>query len=137
MTQQPVQDAARDPMARWHHMVAARDLSELADLVAADGVFLSPVVHAPQVGRALVVKYLTAALSVLNNGTFRYVGEWRAERSAVLEFELELDGLYANGVDIIHWDEDGRITTFKVMMRPLKAVNAVIPRMAALLQAAG
>lgn len=113
--------------------MAAKDLGPLDSLVAEDAVFLSPAVHTPQQGKALVLKYLTAALGVLNNETFRYVGEWTGPNSAVLEFELELDGIYLNGVDIIHWNDEGRIVRFKVMIRPLKGLNAVIPHMMAAL----
>lgn len=69
----------------------------------------------------------------LGNDTFRYVGEWRAERSVVLEFVCEVDGLTINGVDMIWWDEAGLITRFKVMVRPLKAINLLHEKMRALL----
>ena len=64
------------------------------------------------------------------NESFRYVGEWFGERSAVLEFEATLDGLFINGIDIIHWDDHGRVLRFKVMVRPLKALQTVVPLMA-------
>jgi hypothetical protein len=92
-------------------------------LLAEDVVFASPVVHTPQRGKAITLKYLSAALYVLFNETFRYVGEWRAARSAVLEFVTTMDGVEINGVDIIDWNEDGRIVQFKVMARPLKGIN--------------
>lgn len=91
------------------------------------------MVFAPQRGKALTAAYLAAALQVLGNAHFRYVREVVSERDAVLEFEAELDAVYVNGVDLIHWDEAGRITDFKVMVRPLKAVNALHQRMAAAL----
>jgi hypothetical protein len=124
-----------DPIARWHRAVEAKDFAATEDLLAEDAVFYSPVVHSPQAGKALTAKYLRAAMAVLNTPSFRYVGEWRSERSAVLEFEVALDGVHVNGVDMIRWNEEGRIVWFKVMMRPLKALNAVIPRMAEQLQA--
>jgi len=114
-----------DTIARWHEVVKSRDLAALKDLIAADAVFESPVVHTPQVGGPITVKYLAGALQVLNNDTFRYEGEWRAERSAVLEFATEIEGITVNGVDIISWNEAGKITHFKVMIRPLKAINLV------------
>lgn len=114
-----------DPIARWHAVVEARDLRALEHLIAEDAVFESPVVHTPQVGKAITVKYLAGALQVLNNETFRYAGEWRAERSAVLEFACEIEGIAVNGVDIISWNEAGKINRFKVMIRPLKAINLV------------
>jgi SnoaL-like domain len=118
----------------WHAVVAQRDVAKLADLLAEDVVFLSPVVHKPQAGKALTLGYLTAALHVLNNADFRYVGSWYAAKSAVLEFETTVDGIVINGVDMIDWNEDGRITRFKVMVRPLKAINLLHQLMAAMLE---
>jgi hypothetical protein len=123
-----------DPIARWHALAAARDAAALADLVADDAVFQSPAVHTPQAGKPLVLAYLRAALAVLGNDSFRYLGEWRGERSAVLEFEATLDGMYLNGVDMIRWNEAGKITHFKVMVRPVKGLQALIGRMAERLQ---
>ncbi|ACG77604.1 conserved hypothetical protein [Phenylobacterium zucineum HLK1] len=108
---------------RWHSVVRTRDRAALAGMIAEGAVFESPVVHTPQQGKAITVKYLESALEVLNNETFRYLGEWRAERSAVLEFACEIEGITINGVDMIWWDEAGRIVRFKVMIRPLKAIN--------------
>jgi hypothetical protein len=83
----------------------------------------------------MVVMYLSAALRILAGPSFRYVREIVGERDAMLEFETEMDGIVVNGVDIIQWNEAGRIVEFKVMLRPLKAVNLIHDRMAALLQA--
>jgi hypothetical protein len=112
-----------DPIVRWKAIAKAQDVAALEDLLAEDVVFHSPVVHTPQRGRAITVKYLSAALHVLYNETFRYVGEWRAPRSAVLEFVTVIEGIEIDGVDMIDWNEDGRISQFKVMARPLKAIN--------------
>jgi hypothetical protein len=111
--------------------VESGDPARLEALIADEAVFQSPAVHKPQEGKANVLKYLRAAVVVLNSGSFRYLGEWRGERTAVLEFEAEVDALTVNGVDMIWWDESGKITRFKVMLRPLRALNAVIPHMAA------
>jgi hypothetical protein len=110
-------------ISRWHEMVAASDFAALHDMTAEDATFESPVVHAPQVGGAITVKYLKSAMQLLNNGSFHYVGEWRAEQSAVLEFACETEGVTINGVDMIWWNESQEITRFKVMVRPLKAIN--------------
>jgi hypothetical protein len=93
------------------------------------------VVHTPQVGKAITKKYLAAAFHVFFNESFRYVREVSARRDAVLEFEVELDGIIVNGVDMIAWNEAGKITEFKVMLRPLKAVNLIHQKMAAMLAA--
>lgn len=117
------------PIERWHTIVKTRDLQALDALLADGVVFQSPIVHTPQVGKVITTKYLAAATAVLNNGTFAYLNEWFGNTSAVLEFRCTLDdggtGITVNGVDIIEWDADGRICSFKVMIRPLKAINAL------------
>lgn len=122
-----------DPVHGWHAYVQSRDPADLSALIAEDCVFESPVVHSPQVGKAITEKYLLSALQVLNNDSFEYLGEWRAERSAVLEFGCVIDGIRINGVDMIWWNEDGLITRFKVMVRPLKAINMLHQKMGEML----
>jgi SnoaL-like domain len=126
---------AAEPIERWHEIVREGDPARLETLLAEDVVFLSPVVHTPQRGKAITSKYLAAALAVLGGADFRYVEQWLSERSAVLEFTTSIDGIEVNGVDIIGWNAEGRIDRFKVMVRPLKAIEAVRQRMAAALTA--
>ena len=123
------------PLAAWHRLVVTPDAAALDDLLADDAVFHSPVVHTPQRGKALTAAYLTAAFDVLSNDSFRYVREIVGASDAMLEFEVELDGIRVNGVDLIAWNADGKIVDFKVMIRPLKAIDVVQRRMAAVLQA--
>jgi hypothetical protein len=122
-------------VATWHRLVADRNTKGLASLLADDIVFHSPIVHTPQVGKALATQYLTAAAQVFSNASFRYVRELAAARDAVLEFQAEIDGVLVNGVDMIRWDDAGKIVEFKVMLRPLKAINLIHQKMAAMLQA--
>lgn len=118
----------------WHKLVASKSPEGLDDILA-DGVkFHSPVVHTPQKGKAITSLYLKAALDVLGNDSFRYVRELVDEHDAVLEFCAEVKGVMVNGVDLISWDDEGRITDFKVMLRPLQAVNVIHQEMAARLQ---
>ena len=124
-----------DTLAVWHELVATRNAKGLAALLSDQVVFHSPVVHTPQVGKAITAQYLRAAFNVFFNDTFRYVRETVAADHAVLEFQVEIDGIGVNGVDMISWDEAGRITAFKVMIRPLKAINLIHQKMAAMLQA--
>jgi hypothetical protein len=124
-----------NPVAAWHQIARTRDVRGLDSLLADDAVFYSPVVHTPQVGKAITTKYLAAAFQVFFNETFRYVRELRGDRDAVLEFELELEGLKVNGVDLIKWNDSGKIVEFKVMIRPLKAINLVHQKMGATLEA--
>lgn len=107
----------------WHRVVLEKDISLLDELIADDCVFHSPVVHSPQVGKALTKMYLSAAAMVLANDTFTYVREVIGESDAVLEFTAEVQGLHINGVDMIRWNDAGEIIDFKVMVRPLKAIN--------------
>ncbi|MDX9817015.1 MAG: nuclear transport factor 2 family protein [Smithellaceae bacterium] len=118
----------------WHRLVEARDAVGLDNILAENVVFHSPVVHTPQAGKPLTKLYLTAALHVLNNETFRYLREIISGNSAVLEFNTVIDGISINGVDMITWGKDGRITDFKVMIRPLKAINLVHKMMGEMLQ---
>ncbi|MGJ4948566.1 nuclear transport factor 2 family protein [Bradyrhizobium sp. HKCCYLS20291] len=107
----------------WYGYMRSHDLGALRELLHPDAVFESPVVHTPQRGRDITFKYLASAEKVLGGPGFKYVGEWRNATGAVLEFENEIEGINLNGVDIITFDDAGLITHFKVMVRPLKAIN--------------
>lgn len=124
------------PLETWHRLVRTHDASGLHGLLAEDAVFHSPVVHAPQHGRALVAAYLAAAFQVFGNPSFRYVRQVVGEHDAALEFETEIDGVHVNGIDLIHWNAQGRIDDFKVMIRPLKAIETIQRLMAQMLAAA-
>ena len=124
-----------ETLAIWHELVKTRNVRGLRDLLAEDVVFHSPVVHTPQPGRAVTTQYLGAAFQVFFNASFRYVREVVGPRDAVLEFQVEIDGITVNGVDMIRWNDDGQIVDFKVMIRPLKAINLIHQKMAAMLQA--
>jgi len=119
----------------WHRLVRTQDSAGLLELLAEDAVFHSPVVHTPQRGRALAHWYLAAAFRVFFNERFRYVRELVDGAHAVLEFETEIDGIVVNGVDMITWNAQDRIVDFKVMLRPLKAINIVHQQMARMLEA--
>ncbi len=124
-----------DVVADWHALLDSDDLSRLSEMLAEYAVFHSPVVHTPQRGKSLVTMYLTAAAQVLLASGFRYVREVVGPSDAVLEFTAELDGVHINGVDMFHWNADGKIDDFKVMIRPLKAVNLLHRMMADMLSA--
>lgn len=118
------------PVAAWHRVVEARDPALLDDLLAEDCVFRSPAVHTPQEGKAVTTAYLSAAMVVLGP-TLTYRREWYAEDSAVLHFAAELDGLSVDGIDMMTWGADGRLTEFAVMVRPVKALHKLMELMAA------
>lgn len=118
----------------WHELVRTRNAQGLDTLLADEVVFHSPVVHAPQVGKGIAARYLTAAFHVFFNESFRYVREIVGPYDAALEFQVEIDGIAVNGIDLIKWNDAGRIVEFKVLIRPLKAINLIHQKMAALLQ---
>lgn len=119
---------------RWIDIIDNNRTGELEGLLAEDAVFYSPAVFTPQRGRAVALQYLTAAAKLFGGNDFRYVNQWYAERSAVLEFTVDIDGIHVNGIDMIEWNDDDRIVSVKVMLRPFKALQTVIPKMAELLQ---
>jgi len=116
----------------WHDIVRERNPDRLDEVLAEDCVFLSPIVHTPQEGRELTKFYLAGAFNAFND-SFHYVKEVVTPQHAVLEFVCDMDGIIANGVDIMSFDEDGKIIEFKVMVRPLKAINLLHARMKAML----
>jgi len=133
-----------EPIARcvesWHSHLRGELPGGLDAILADDVVFLSPIVFSPQRGKELTKLYLNAAGATLLGGSepsaakFRYVKEILSGRHAVLEFETELAGKYVNGIDMLTCDDAGRITEFKVMIRPLQAINLLHQQMAAMLK---
>ena len=135
-----------ETVANWHEHLAGRLPGGLDALLADDVVFFSPIVFTPQEGKAITKLYLEAAYGALggepeagggngSGGAFRYTKQVLSGDTAVLEFETSVDGRYVNGVDIIRGDDDGRIIEFRVMIRPLQAVDAVHRQVAAALEA--
>ena len=130
---------SHNPAKIWHTVAMSKDYAAIAAILHDDCIFESPVVHTPQLGKDITAKYLTAAGHTLGNADFAYVGEWHSKRegenSAILEFETVIDGITINGIDMITCDDDGLITQFKVMVRPLKAVNMLHQKMGEMLAA--
>ncbi len=121
-------------LQRWLDYISSHDPAGLADLLHDDVVFRSPIVHTPQQGKAITLMYLGAAGNTLANDLFRYTRVFDCGDRAVLEFESEMDGIAVNGIDMIEWDETGLITDFKVMVRPLKAIQTVHAAMKSMLE---
>jgi SnoaL-like domain len=124
-----------NPAEIWHRVAMSRDVEAISAILHDDCIFESPVVHTPQRGKAITAQYLAAAGHTLGNDSFRYVGEWQAENSSILEFTAEIDGIAINGIDMISCNDEGLITHFKVMVRPLKAVNMLHQKMGEMLHA--
>ena len=136
MNGQNISESAELGVAAWHaYMDGGADPAALRAMLAEDAVFHSPVVHTPQVGRDKVFAYLFAASKVLGSANFAYVRTIIDGDSAMLEFTDQVDGIHINGVDIIRWNDAGQITDFKVMVRPMKAMNMLWEKMAAMLAA--
>ena len=142
-----VWDMIEKCIADWHEYIIGKRPGGLEALIADECVFISPIVFKPQVGKELTLAYLRAAGGTLggqgtpgedkpaeNSGEFKYTKEILAGNHAMLEFETEMDGKYVNGVDIITCNDEGKIIEFKVMIRPLQAVNAVHAAMGAMLE---
>jgi hypothetical protein len=119
---------------RWISIIETGRTDDLDALLADDAVFYSPAVFRPQEGKALTSKYLKAAAKVFGDTDFHYVEQWYSERSAILEFAATVNDIYVNGIDMIHWNDDEQIVSFKVMLRPFKGLQAIMPGMAELLQ---
>lgn len=135
------------PIEKWHQIVKTKDISLYDEFLSEDVVFYSPVVFTPQKGIDLTKAYLMAAGGVFSDknesskeeedkkdSAFRYVKEIVGDKNAILEFESELNGKYVNGIDLISWNEEGKITEFKVFIRPLQAVNALHEMMGKMLE---
>lgn len=120
-------------LASWHAYTRSHDAAALDAMIASDAVFHSPVVHTPQKGKDLTGLYLHAAFKVLGNADFVYTREFVSDTGAVLEFNSVVDGIHINGIDMIEWNADGKIIDFKVMVRPLKAVNMLHQKMGEML----
>ena len=116
---------------RWHaYMDGGKDGEALRALLAEDAVFHSPVVHTPQAGRDKVFAYLDAAGHVLGSEpSFTYVRELVDGNELMMEFTATIDGIFLNGIDLVTFDDDGLVKDFKVMVRPLKAVNMLWEKM--------
>lgn len=118
---------------RWLGVITEGRTAELDELLAEDAVFYSPAVFTPQQGRNKASAYLRAAEQLFSTTDFHYVEMWFGDRSAVLEFAAQLDGVTVEGIDMIHWNDADQITAVKVMVRPIKALQTLMPRMAELL----
>lgn len=121
-------------MEKWHAYINSHDKEALSELLTDDVVFYSPVVHTPQEGKDITMLYLNSAGEVLGDDNFEYVREVIDGNSAVLEFTNEIEGIQINGVDMIRFNNEGKIVEFKVMIRPLKAVNKLHQKMGEMLQ---
>ena len=122
-------NTAKDLIQKWHEVLKNDDQGLLENLIADDAVFSSPVVFTPMEGKEITLMYLSAAGQSFNMEKFQYTKEIHDGMNSVLEFETYIDDISVNGVDIIEWNEEGKIVNFKVMIRPFKAVQKVQQKM--------
>ena len=114
-----------NPIKEWHEIVESGNTENLSSIIDSDCIFYSPVVFTPQKGKELTIKYLSAAALVFGDDSFKYIKEVINEKNACLEFELKLNGIEINGVDLISWNDKNKISEFKVLIRPLKGVQLI------------
>jgi hypothetical protein len=114
-----------NPIKEWHEIVKSGKTENLSSIIDSDCIFYSPVVFTPQKGKELTIKYLSAAALVFGDDSFKYIKEIINEKNACLEFELKLNGIEINGVDLISWNDKNKISEFKVLIRPLKGVQLI------------
>tara|TARA_B100000941_G_scaffold255822_1_gene204733 strand:+ start:931 stop:1311 length:381 start_codon:yes stop_codon:yes gene_type:complete len=114
-----------NPIKKWHEIVKSGNTEKLSALIDQDCIFYSPVVFTPQEGKEITLKYLSAAALVFGDESFRYTKEIVNKDNACLEFELELNNIKINGVDLISWNKENKITEFRVLIRPLKGVQLI------------
>ena len=128
---------AKDLINKWHEVVDADDLNALDSIIADDAVFSSPVVFTPMEGKEITMMYLHAAGQSFNMQKFKYTKEIHDGMNSVLEFETYIDDISVNGIDMIEWNKEGKISNFKVMIRPFKAVQKVQEKMVEALESLG
>ena len=120
---------AANYIKKWHEIILEGKMELLDNLLNENATFYSPVVFTPLEGKEITKMYLSAAGLSFNMNSFKYTREVNDGYHSVLEFETTIDGISVNGVDMIEWDDDGKIVNFKVMIRPFKAVEIVKNKM--------
>ena len=123
-------------LKNWHTFLDTKNPKILDELLANEVIFYSPIVWTPQEGKQITKLYLMAALEVFGseNGDFKYVNQVIDKNQFILEFVTLINGVTVNGVDMIELNDDGKIISFKVMVRPLKAINKVHEKMGEMLE---
>jgi len=134
----------KENIKKWHDHIKGEFPGGFDELLADDVIFYSPIVFSPQKGKDLTTLYLMAAGNTfggdqskdgtLQESIFKYTKEVLDGNQAILEFETQIDGKYVNGVDIITFNDEGKISEFKVMIRPLQAVNIIHEKMQEMLK---
>ena len=120
---------AANYIKKWHEGILEGKMELLDNLLNDNATFYSPVVFTPLERKQITKMYLSAAGLSFNMDSFKYIRELNDGNHSILEFETTIDDVSVNGVDMIEWDDDGKILNFKVMIRPFKAVEIVRAKM--------
>ena len=121
--------SAKNYIETWHKVFKSQELEKLDEIISDDAIFTSPVVFKPMEGKEITKMYLYAAGQSFNMDKFKYIREINDGLNSVLEFETYIDDISVNGVDMIQWNDEGKIVDFKVMIRPLQAIGALQKKM--------
>ena len=123
-------NAQPDGLAKWHRFVSekGKDMQALAEALADDILFRSPVLWKPKEGKATAMLYLSSAVRVLED--FTYQRQFVGDNAVVLEFSASVGSLSLKGVDIIQFNAAGQIVDFEVMVRPANGLQALGAAMA-------
>lgn len=122
-------------LAQWHQVVENKDYELLAQMLAENVQFHSPTVWNPKQGHAVPHYILQTVIGIFEN--FEYHRQFVSEDSVVLEFSALVDGKNIKAVDLIHWNDEGKIDQFEVVMRPLNGVQKMLELMTVELEKAG
>lgn len=124
----------RSYLEKWHQGLKSMNSNFLDEILDDSCVFTSPIVFKPIEGKEMSKLYLMGAGQTFDMDKFKYVRELVDGLDTVLEFETYIDDISVNGVDIIRWNEEGKIIDFKVMIRPLQAIGALQKKMSEALE---
>ena len=113
----------------WHRSVAEKDLAKLVDITHQDAVFRSPMVYKPYHGRDTLIFVLSQVIEIFEDFTYHREMISTDGRSAFLEFTANIGDKTLKGIDIITFDEDGKITEFEVLIRPMSGLMALAEQM--------
>ncbi|AIO70331.1 snoaL-like domain protein [Burkholderia oklahomensis] len=126
-----MQPAVRPSLERWHAMVAARDMTGLADIADPNAVFRSPVAHSAYAGAPALVLAIGTVVKVFDDFAYHRQLATDDGLNVVLEFSARVGDRQLKGVDLIRFDEHGKIVEFEVMVRPASGLQALGAEMAA------
>tara|TARA_Y100000385_G_scaffold78319_1_gene79508 strand:- start:303 stop:761 length:459 start_codon:yes stop_codon:yes gene_type:complete len=122
-------------LKKWHEGLVSNDPKLLDEILDETCIFTSPIVFKPIEGKEMSKLYLMGAGQTFDMDRFKYVRELVDGLDSVLEFETYIGDISVNGVDIIRWNDEGKIVDFKVMIRPLQAIGALQEKMSQALKA--